>query len=123
MGKIIGDIWPYTFWVYCFILNIGEVFVELIITPGSMVNGDVQLLRVVIKNVLGNAGKFTDDQPQTTIECSCTSNNGNPIFCGRDNGGRLETGRLVILHFNPIMLDSSWIEASKPPRICGAAEG
>jgi signal transduction histidine kinase len=62
------------------------VFVEFIITPGLMVSGDVQLLRVVLEYLLGNAWKFTGEQPQTTIECGCTSNNGNPIFYVRDNG-------------------------------------
>jgi hypothetical protein len=84
VGKIIGDIWPYTFWVYCFILSIGEVFVEFIITSGLMVNGDGQLLRVVLESLLGNAWKFTGEQPQAAFEFDCTRNNGNPNFYGQD---------------------------------------
>ncbi|MFH1562897.1 MAG: response regulator [Nitrospirota bacterium] len=42
--------------------------VEFIIEKEIIVNGDVQFLRVVMDNLLGNAWKFTGKQPQALIE-------------------------------------------------------
>jgi PAS domain S-box-containing protein len=42
--------------------------VEFVIAPGLVVNGDIQLLRVVLENLLNNAWKFTSARIQTKIE-------------------------------------------------------
>jgi PAS domain S-box-containing protein len=50
------------------------------------VNGDPQLLRVVLENLLGNAWKYTAKLPEATIEFGRNQANGDSSFFVRDNG-------------------------------------
>jgi len=60
--------------------------VECVIAAGAVVNGDAPLLRVVLENLLGNAWKFTQKQPQARIEFGVTQHDGTPVYFVRDNG-------------------------------------
>ena len=59
---------------------------EFGIQDGLLVNGDAQLLRVVIDNLLGNAWKFTGSREVTKIEFGVSSNGSGPVYFVRDNG-------------------------------------
>lgn len=60
--------------------------VALRIATDLKANGDPQLLRVVLENLLGNAWKYTAKQPQATIEFGFDRDNGNSSFFVRDDG-------------------------------------
>jgi PAS domain S-box-containing protein len=56
------------------------------IAGGIAVNGDVNLLRVVLENLLGNAWKYTGAQEEAVIEFGVTDIDGTPACFVRDNG-------------------------------------
>jgi light-regulated signal transduction histidine kinase (bacteriophytochrome) len=60
--------------------------VEFQIAPNMLVNGDARLLRVALENLLGNAWKFTANQPQARIEFSCQKMDGILTYFVKDNG-------------------------------------
>lgn len=61
--------------------------VEFAIEEGMTANGDEQLLRVVLANLLGNAWKYTSRQAHPRIEFGAMARDGNaPIYFVRDNG-------------------------------------
>jgi len=60
--------------------------VEVRITPDLMGNGDERLLRIALENLLNNAWKFTNKQPQTRIEMGSEEQDGQRVFFVRDNG-------------------------------------
>ena len=60
--------------------------VEFVIAEGITAEGDLQLLRVVLQNLLGNAWKFTGRQPRARIEFGLTEWEGKPAYFVRDNG-------------------------------------
>lgn len=48
--------------------------------------GDRALIRQVLFNLLSNAVKFTKDRKPSIIEMSCYRENGNVVYCLKDNG-------------------------------------
>jgi signal transduction histidine kinase len=65
--------------------------VEFVIADGIVAKGDARLLEVMLKNLLGNAWKFTKKHPRATIEFGVMSENGQPengklIYYVRDDG-------------------------------------
>lgn len=60
--------------------------VEFDIAPGLVVNGDAELLRAMLENLLGNAWKFTLNQQRAKIEFGITELDGKPLYIVRDNG-------------------------------------
>ena len=59
---------------------------EAKVRPGVIVNGDGQLLRIALQNLLDNAWKFTREQSLATIEFGLNHLNGEPVYFVRDNG-------------------------------------
>jgi PAS domain S-box-containing protein len=60
--------------------------VEIRIGDAPGVEGDARLLGLVLENLLGNAWKFTRNQPKARIEFGSSQDNGQTIFFVRDNG-------------------------------------
>jgi PAS domain S-box-containing protein len=60
--------------------------VQIIIAPGLSAEGDPQMLRVLLENLLGNAWKFTRKTPRARIEFGSAINDGVPTFFIKDNG-------------------------------------
>ncbi len=60
--------------------------VILTVQPGLTAQGDAQLLRVVLENLLGNAWKFTSKLPRAAIEVGCADEDGRSAFFVRDDG-------------------------------------
>jgi len=63
-----------------------ERTVEEAITPGIMADGDPDLLRIMLENLLGNAWKFTGKCAVAQIEFGTTTENGEILYYIRDNG-------------------------------------
>jgi PAS domain S-box-containing protein len=60
---------------------------EFVIAPGVLVEGDPQLLKVVLENLLSNAWKFTSNQISTRIEFGIRSQqNVKQAYFVKDNG-------------------------------------
>jgi PAS domain S-box-containing protein len=60
--------------------------VEFLITKGLTQSGDSRLLGVGLENLLGNAWKFTRNQPKGCIEFGGNRSDGQSVFFVRDNG-------------------------------------
>jgi light-regulated signal transduction histidine kinase (bacteriophytochrome) len=59
--------------------------VQCVIVKGAVAQGDAEMLRIVLKNLLGNAWKFTGKRPSAKIEFG-TTRKGNAVYFVRDNG-------------------------------------
>ena len=60
--------------------------VSIEIAPGLLAEGDARLLQIALENLLGNAWKFTRQQPQPRIEFGAMAQNGATVYFVRDNG-------------------------------------
>jgi len=59
---------------------------KFLIDSGLNVDGDPQMLRVLLENLLGNAWKFTRKTPRALIEFGSTANGARKTFFIKDNG-------------------------------------
>lgn len=60
---------------------------EFVIAPSIVVNGDEQLLSIMLHNLLGNAWKFTGKHPSARIELGVTKNGDTTYFVADDGAG------------------------------------
>ncbi|UJS18355.1 MAG: PAS domain S-box protein [Candidatus Jettenia sp.] len=60
--------------------------IEFIVADELIANGDPQLLRIAMENLLNNAWKFTKTCMHAKIEFGFTRRNGNLVYFIRDNG-------------------------------------
>ena len=60
--------------------------VEVVIEPNVSAVGDKELLRVALQNLLGNAFKFTSQQPHARVQFGRTEHAGHAAIFVRDNG-------------------------------------
>jgi len=60
--------------------------VTFVIKAEVMVNGDVNLLRIAIENLLENAWKYTSKHPKAKIEFGVTEQDGKKAYFVRDDG-------------------------------------
>ncbi|MBN1487409.1 MAG: PAS domain S-box protein [Anaerolineae bacterium] len=60
--------------------------VTITIQPHIIATGDRSLLKIVLENLIGNAWKFTRDQPQAKIEFSTQQQANTTIYYIKDNG-------------------------------------
>jgi light-regulated signal transduction histidine kinase (bacteriophytochrome) len=63
-----------------------ERAITITIGDGLIVDGDRQLLRVVLENLLGNAWKFTRQRDDSHIEIGRTEDSGRAVYFVHDNG-------------------------------------
>lgn len=66
--------------------NQPEREVTFVLAPDLMVEGDPNLLHIVLENLLGNAWKFTSKQPEPRIEFGQKTHVKERTFYVRDNG-------------------------------------
>ena len=60
--------------------------VEVVIAPGLRGQADRSLLRCALRNLLGNAWKFTSRRARARIELGATTRDGQTAYFVRDNG-------------------------------------
>ncbi len=63
-----------------------ERAVSTLIQPELVVAGDLNLLRIMLENILGNAWKFTLKTPEARIEMGMLQRDGQAVYFVRDNG-------------------------------------
>ncbi len=66
--------------------SVPEREVEFVIPEGITVEGDAQLLRIILSNLLNNAWKFTGRNAHARIEFGAVDNGNETVFFVRDNG-------------------------------------
>lgn len=69
------------------------------VSPGLTVEGDPQLLKIALENLLGNAWKYTRDSERPRIEFGKTARDGRPVYFVADNGvgfDPAEAGKLFV---------------------------
>lgn len=65
--------------------------VDVITAMNVRANGDAQLLRVALENLLGNAWKFTAQRDGARVEFGVEDSGSGPVFVVRDNGAGFDT--------------------------------
>ena len=63
-----------------------ERHVTFSVAKELIVNGDPQLLKIALENLLGNAWKFTSKRENASIEVGVQNETGEPTYFIRDNG-------------------------------------
>jgi signal transduction histidine kinase len=66
---------------------------EARVRDGLRATGDPGLLQVLLENLLGNAWKFTGQQPSATIEVGSQADRSQTVFFVRDNGAGFDMKR------------------------------
>ncbi|HWQ15041.1 MAG TPA: ATP-binding protein [Roseiflexaceae bacterium] len=60
--------------------------VDFAIAAGIVAQGDPQLLRILLENLLSNAWKFTSTHPRACITFGAAQHDGQPVYFVRDDG-------------------------------------
>jgi light-regulated signal transduction histidine kinase (bacteriophytochrome) len=71
--------------------------VTFVVDPNLRADGDSQLLRVVLDNLLRNAWKFTSKKPAARIELGRTGENGGTTFFVADDGAGFDMAHSDLL--------------------------
>ncbi|HLQ67522.1 MAG TPA: ATP-binding protein [Candidatus Limnocylindrales bacterium] len=71
--------------------------VSFVLAPDLRADGDSQLLRVVLDNLLRNAWKFTSKHPTGRIELGQTGTNGRRVFFVADDGAGFDMAHADLL--------------------------
>ncbi len=71
--------------------------VEFSVAPGLVAQGDPILLRAVLRNLLGNAWKFTSKSAESRIQFGQVARDGKPTYFVSDNGAGFDVGRVAKL--------------------------
>ena len=79
-----------------------ERVIEVRIDDNMQLTGDQILLMVVVKNLLGNAWKYTSKIKHPAIDVSSIKKDNQTIFCVRDNGAGFDQARATNL-FTPFI--------------------
>jgi len=74
--------------------------VECQVAADLLVQGDPNLLRIALDNLLRNAWKFTQNRPVAQIQVGVTERDGEPVYFVRDNGAGFDMTHADKL-FNP----------------------
>jgi signal transduction histidine kinase len=74
--------------------------VEVSIEPGLMAEGDPNLIRIVLENLLSNAWKFSSRREVARIDFGGMSHDGRREFFVRDNGAGFDAAHAAKL-FKP----------------------
>lgn len=83
--------------------------IEVRIDENMKVNGDHSLLMVVLKNLLGNAWKYTSKTTDPAIHVGSFEERGSTVFYVKDNGAGFESSRAANL-FTPFVRLHSQVE-------------
>ena len=59
---------------------------SVVVAPGLVAEGDPQLLRVLLENLIGNSWKFTSKRTDARIEVGVSEHGHERVFVVRDNG-------------------------------------
>jgi signal transduction histidine kinase len=78
----------------------GERAVECSVDPGLNAWGDVRLMMTVLRNLLGNAWKFTANNPRATVRSFAEQRDGHTWICVADDGAGFEMSQAARL-FKP----------------------
>ncbi|MEI6888983.1 MAG: response regulator [Bacteroidales bacterium] len=76
--------------------------IDVKIDENMQLTGDQSLMMVVVKNLMGNAWKYTSKTMHPSIHVSSFQKNGQTVFCFKDNGAGFDSSRASNL-FTPFV--------------------
>jgi PAS domain S-box-containing protein len=75
--------------------------VEVVIADGLVATGDSHLIRLALDNLLSNGWKFTSKREHAVIDVGAVRQDGEQVFCVRDNGAGFDM-RYASKLFDPL---------------------